>query len=84
MAKEKRTKLGVWIILGLLCFSLIGFGSTSLTGRTTNVATVGDKSITIDEYNREVRTTIRMVSQNFGVALNGEQAQALFHCCNLV
>lgn len=77
MAKEKRTKLGVWIILGLLCFSLIGFGSTSLTGRTTNVATVGDKSITVDEYYREVQTTIRLVSQNFGLALNGEQAQAL-------
>ena len=76
MAKEKRTRLGVWIILGLLCFSLIGFGSTSLTGRTTSVATVGEKEVSIDAYYRELQGTIRAVSQNFGLSLTPEQVQA--------
>lgn len=76
MAKEKRTRLGVWIILGLLCFSLIGFGSTSLTGRTTSVATVGEKEVSIDAYYRELQGTIRAVSQNFGMSLTPEQVQA--------
>ena len=76
MAKEKRTRLGVWIILGLLCFSLIGFGSTSLTGRTTSVATVGEKEVSIEAYYRELQGTIRAVSQNFGLSLTPEQVQA--------
>ncbi|MEY2960509.1 MAG: hypothetical protein RLZ60_339, partial [Pseudomonadota bacterium] len=54
MAREKKTKLGVWVILGLLFFSLVGFGTTSLSGRTTTLATVGDKEITLNQYALEL------------------------------
>lgn len=50
MVKEKCICLGVWIILGLLCFSLIGFGFISLIGCMMSVVIVGEKEVSIDVY----------------------------------
>ncbi|WP_292311360.1 SurA N-terminal domain-containing protein, partial [Marivivens sp.] len=58
MAREKKTKLGVWVILGLLFFSLVGFGTTNLSGRTNTLATVGEKEVTLNQYALELRRGI--------------------------
>ncbi|MCL7406006.1 SurA N-terminal domain-containing protein [Paradonghicola geojensis] len=77
MAREKKTKLGVWVILGLLFFSLVGFGTTSLSGRTTTLATVGDKEITLNQYALELRRGIDTFSGQIGQPLSFTQAQSL-------
>ena len=77
MAREKKTKLGVWVILGLLFFSLVGFGTTNLSGRTNTLATVGDKEITLNQYALELRRGIDTFSGQVGQPLSFTQAQSL-------
>ncbi len=76
MATQKKTRLGVYVILGLLFFSLLGFGTTSLTGRNNTLASIGDKEITLNQYAIEVRDGLDRLSQQYGVPISFAQAQA--------
>lgn len=57
--KGKASQTAVWIILGLLVVSLMGFGATSFTGGGAAVARVGSAEVTIQDYaaglNQELR-----------------------------
>ena len=77
MAREKKTKFGVWVILGLLFFSLVGFGTTNLSGRTNTLATVGEKEVTLNQYALELRRGIDTFSGQIGTPLSFSQAQSL-------
>jgi len=77
MAREKKTKFGVWVILGLLFFSLVGFGTTNLSGRTNTLATVGEKEVTLNQYALELRRGIDTFSGQIGTPLSFAQAQSL-------
>lgn len=73
MAKSttrKASNVFVWILMGLLFFSLAGFGIGSFTGGASRVGAVGDVEITADDYfralsneiNAEVAQTGQLVS----------------------
>lgn len=76
MAKEKKTKLGVWVILGILFFSLVGFGTTSLTGTSNRLASVGQKEITLNQYALELRQAMDTLRAQLGIEISFAQAQS--------
>ncbi len=66
---KSLSKTFVWIILGLLIAGLAGFGATNLSGTVRTVATVGDETVTVDEYSRELQREIRAIEAQTGEAL---------------
>lgn len=76
MAQKKRTKAGVWVILGLIFFSLIGFGTTNLSSGASNLGTVGDKQITIVQYSNALRQTVNVMSAQLNTQITMQQALA--------
>ncbi len=75
--KNSLSKTFVWILMGLLFVGLAGFGATSLTGTIRTVAQVGDESISVDAYVRELQREIRAVEAQTGQAMQMSQARAL-------
>lgn len=71
------SKTFVWILLGLLIVALAGFGATSLTGTLRTVGQVGDQTISIDAYVRELQQEVRAVEAQTRQPLPTEQAIAL-------
>lgn len=76
MARKKQSPV-VWVILGLVLVGLVGFGSRNLTGTTNVIGHVGGQPITAQTYYNALRQQIGAMSQQFGVQLTMEQAQAL-------
>ncbi|MEX0307706.1 MAG: SurA N-terminal domain-containing protein [Ruegeria sp.] len=74
---KNLSKTFVWILMGLLMLGLAGFGATSLTGTVRTVATVGDESVSVDEYFRELQREIRAVEAQTGQAMQISQAHDL-------
>ncbi|MGD9865481.1 MAG: SurA N-terminal domain-containing protein, partial [Pseudodonghicola sp.] len=74
---KELSKTFVWILLGLLVAGLAGFGATNLTGTVRTVATVGDQTVSVDAYRRELQREIRAVEAQSGQALPMSQVQAL-------
>lgn len=78
MAKGSTfSKTAVWILLGLLIVGLAGFGATNLSGTVRTVGTAGDKSISVDDYARQLQQEIRAIEQQNGQAMPFAQAQQL-------
>lgn len=71
------TKTAVWVLLGLLILGLGGFGAVNLSGSVRSIGTVGDKSISVDQYARELQQQIRAIENQTGEPLNFQQAQAI-------
>jgi peptidyl-prolyl cis-trans isomerase D len=67
----------VWIILGLLIVGLAGFGATNLSGTIRTIGTVGNQTISVDDYARELQREIRAVEAQAGQRLQMAQVQAL-------
>ncbi len=74
---KNLSKTFVWILMGLLMLGLAGFGATSLTGTVRSVAQVGDESVSVDEYFRELQREIRAVEAQTGQAMQISQAHDL-------
>ncbi|EEE38118.1 hypothetical protein RKLH11_1959 [Rhodobacteraceae bacterium KLH11] len=74
---KKLSKTFVWILMGLLMLGLAGFGATSLTGTVRTVAQVGDESVSVDAYFRELQREIRAVEAQTGQAMQIAQAHDL-------
>lgn len=68
------SKTFVWILISLLVAGLAGFGATNLTGTVRTVATVGDETVSVDEYARELQREIRAVEAQTGQAMQMSQA----------
>ncbi len=71
------SKTFVWIILALLIVGLAGFGATNLSGTVRTVGHVGDQTISVDAYARELQREIRSFEAQTGEALPMSQVQAL-------
>ncbi|SDW37555.1 peptidyl-prolyl cis-trans isomerase D [Ruegeria halocynthiae] len=71
---KNLSKTFVWILMGLLMLGLAGFGATSLTGTVRTVAQVGDESVTVDAYFRELQREIRAVEAQTGQPMQISQA----------
>ena len=67
----------VWILMGLMVLGLGGFGVTSFSGGTTEVASVGQTKITADEYARALKSELRAFQQQTGQPITMQQAQAM-------
>ncbi len=59
MADKTRKNPFIWIILGLCCIGLLGFGAGGLGGNTRSLGTVGDKEVMINDYRDALNTQIR-------------------------
>jgi peptidyl-prolyl cis-trans isomerase D len=78
MAKRASlSKSFVWVILALLVLGLAGFGATNLSGTIRTVGHVGDKSIDVEDYGRDLQQEIRAVEAQTGQTLPFDQALAI-------
>ncbi|SFT83920.1 peptidylprolyl isomerase [Sedimentitalea nanhaiensis] len=71
------SKTFVWIILALLIVGLAGFGATNLSGTVRTLGHVGDQTISVDAYGRELQREIRGFEAQTGQTLPMSQVQAL-------
>jgi peptidyl-prolyl cis-trans isomerase D len=71
------SKTAVWVLMGLLIIGLGGFGAVNLSGNVRSVGTVGDKSIPIDQYARELSQEIRAIEAQTGQTLPFVRAQQI-------
>ncbi|OAN79268.1 peptidylprolyl isomerase [Sulfitobacter sp. EhC04] len=78
MAKGSSiSKTAVWILMGLLILGLGGFGAVNLSGNLRSIGTVGDKSIPVDAYARQLQNEIRAIKQQTGESLPFARAQEI-------
>jgi peptidyl-prolyl cis-trans isomerase D len=76
MAQKKKTRIGAWIIVGVVLVGLAGFGTGGLTGNIRTLGSVGEKDITVASYQRALNDQIRALSAQFGSQISFQQAQA--------
>ncbi|MGI9370842.1 MAG: peptidyl-prolyl cis-trans isomerase [Ruegeria sp.] len=69
------SKTFVWILMGLLMLGLAGFGAVNLSGTVRSVAQVGDETVSVDDYMRELQREIRAVEAQTGQPLQISQAR---------
>ena len=74
---KNLSKTFVWILLGLLVLGLAGFGATGLTGTVRSVAQVGDESVSVDDYFRELQREIRAAQAQSDQPIQISQAHDL-------
>ena len=78
MAKGSSiSKTAVWILMGLLILGLGGFGAVNLSGNLRSIGTVGDKSISVDAYARQLQNEIRAIERQSGQPLPFARAQEI-------
>lgn len=75
MAKRKASETVVWIIMGLLAVSLMGFGATSFSGGGAAIAKVGDAEVTAEEYFRSLNQELRALQAQAGRAIPLSEAR---------
>ena len=63
--------------MGLLVVGLLGFGTGGLTGNIRNVGTVGEKQISVNQYQRAVGQQLRAFEAQLGTPIGFQQAQQL-------
>ncbi|MCF6233593.1 MAG: SurA N-terminal domain-containing protein [Rhodobacteraceae bacterium] len=71
------SKTFVWLLLGLLIVGLAGFGVLSSGGTIRTVATVGNQTLSTNDYARELQRQIRAIEAQTGQPLQMEQAHNL-------
>lgn len=75
-ATKSMSKTFVWIIVGLLCFAMIGFGASGLGGTVTTIGSVGDRKIGVQDYVRAIRSEMQAFEAQTGTPVTFQQAQA--------
>lgn len=64
MAKSSGiSKYAMWVLMGLLILALGGFGAANLSGNVRTIGSVGDKSIPVDDYFRQLNNEINALAQ---------------------
>lgn len=76
-ARSSLSKTFVWILLGLLFVGLAGFGATSLSGTVRTIARVGDETVAVDAYARELQREINAIQQQTRQAVPMDQVRAM-------
>ncbi len=75
--KSSAGKTAMWILMGLLFLGLGGFGAVNLSGNIRTIGSVGEKSIPVDTYARQLQQELRALSQQTGQTMSFQQAQSL-------
>jgi len=73
--KAGTTVMG-WILMGMLIAGLGGFGVTNFGGSVSSVASVGDATVSVDDYVRQVRQETSAFSESLGVQIGVPEALA--------
>jgi peptidyl-prolyl cis-trans isomerase D len=75
--RKKGTTVMAWLLMGMLIVGLGGFGVTSFTGgNITSIGSVGNVSISVDDYARAVRQEADALSQQLRTRLGVAEAMA--------
>lgn len=79
MAKKgfSFSKTAVWALMALLILGLGGFGAINLSGNLRSIGSVGDKSISVDQYARQLQQEIRAIEAQTGESLPFARAQEM-------
>ncbi|MCX7566169.1 SurA N-terminal domain-containing protein [Sulfitobacter sp. F26169L] len=76
----KRSSIGktaMWGLMGLLFLGLGGFGAVNLSGNIRTIGSVGDKTIPVDTYARQIQQELNAISRQTGTPMSFQQAQEL-------
>ncbi|WP_299416421.1 peptidylprolyl isomerase [uncultured Sulfitobacter sp.] len=76
-SKSSIGKTATWGLMGLLFLGLGGFGAVNLSGNIRTIGTVGDKSIAVDTYARQVQNELNAIARQTGRPMPFAQAQEL-------
>ncbi len=63
---KNLSKTFVWILMGLLFVGLAGFGAINVSGTTRTLATVGDATVSVDDYARALQQEQRAIQAQSG------------------
>jgi len=74
---KSLSKTFVWILMGLLIAGLAGFGAVNLSGTVRTVAQVGEQTVSVDAYARELQREIRGIEAQTGQPLQMSQVRDL-------
>ncbi len=74
---NKVTKTAVWILMAMLIVGLAGFGATNLSGNLRKIGTVGSKTLTVDDYARELQQEMRATQAQIGQPVTMEIAMGM-------
>lgn len=78
MAKSSKVgQSAMWVLMGLLIVGLSGFGVSNFGGSVRKIGSVDGQDISTDEYFRNLRSELNMLSQRAGRGINLTEAQAL-------
>ncbi|SEW14673.1 peptidyl-prolyl cis-trans isomerase D [Cognatiyoonia koreensis] len=76
MAEKKQgNRYFVWIIMALLFVGLLGFGTGGLSGNLRSIGTVGEKEISIAQYQSALNQQIRAFEAQIQQPIPFQQAQ---------
>ena len=64
--KGKAGRIAIWVILALLVVGLIGFGPDNFGGGAQDVASVGDRDVSAEDYGRALEAELRRVQAEAG------------------
>jgi len=67
----------VWVIVALLIVGLAGFGAVNFTGTVRTVATVGNQTVSVDEYARELRQQMRAMQAQSSETITMQQVREM-------
>ncbi|MBS1301671.1 peptidyl-prolyl cis-trans isomerase [Loktanella sp. SALINAS62] len=76
MAKQKKSRFGVWVIMILLFVGLLGFGTGGFTGSIQRLGMAGDTEIPVSNYTTALNNQLRSLEAQVGNRVTFAQAQA--------
>jgi len=77
MAKKgKGNQIAIYVIVGLICVAMLGFGATSFGGHVNSIGKVGDRDISTQRYYRALLNRIGQISEQTGTNVTLAQAQS--------
>ena len=74
---KNLSKSFIWILMALLIVGLAGFGVVSGSGANRTVASVGDSTVTVEDYGRALQQEQRALQAQSGQALPLQQLVSL-------
>ena len=77
MAQKNGNRYFVWIIMILLFVGLLGFGTGGFGGAQQSIGSVGDKEISVAQYQRGLTEQLRAFEAQVGSPVSFAQAQQL-------
>lgn len=74
---KKMSNAIVWAIMALLFVGLAGFGATNFSGTRTELASVGETTVSVNDYARALQQEMRALQAQTGSPVTMQQAQQI-------